>query len=165
MENVQPEKELFSVEAYFALEKDSDIRHEYMDGEIVAMAGTTLVHNLIVNNMAGLLKPVFQPRGCRVFTESVKLEVERDGTYVYPDVMVTCHKLDLQSRYMVVNPQMIVEVLSDSTASRDQIQTLKKYKKIESMQYYLLISQEECSIELYSRTPNRKYGSTRRLTK
>ena len=151
MANPQFEKRYLSIHEYFELEEFSDIRHEFYEGEVFDMAGTTLVHNVIVNNMADVLKPVFRPKGCQVFTESVKLEVIKNTYYPYPDVMVTCHALDLQSRYSIANPLLLVEVLSKSTANTDRDFKLKKYKKIHSLQHYLLISQYECSIELYSR--------------
>ena len=145
------EKKHLTVQEYFELEEFSDIRHEFYEGEVFDMAGTTLNHNRIVKNTDRFLESVFRKRGCETFTESVKLEVIKDTYYPYPDVMVTCHALDLQSRYSIANPLLLVEVLSKSTANTDRDFKLKKYKKIHSLQYYLLISQYECSIELYSR--------------
>jgi Uma2 family endonuclease len=135
----QVEKQYLTAEEYFALEETSEIRHEFYEGEIFAMAGTTLDHNRIVGSVNDLLKAVFRPRGCETFTESVKLEAIKNTYYPYPDVMVTCHKLDLQSKYTIANPLMLVEVLSKSTTDNDRDFKLKKYKKIPSLQHYLLV--------------------------
>ncbi len=143
-----------SFKDFLAFEEHSDIRYEYYNGEVFAMAGTTLVHNRLVNNAADVLKAVFRPKGCHIYTESVKLEVIRDSYYPYPDVMVTCHELDKQGKYSIKNPVVLVEVLSKSTAELDREFKLQRYKKLPSLQYYLLVSQDKYLLELYGRTDN-----------
>ena len=150
----QTEKKYYSVNEYFELENTSEIRHEYYNGEVFAMAGTTKNHNLITDNIQSFFKTIFRPKGCDVFSESVKLEAIKSTYYPYPDVMVTCDERDKEDEYIVAYPLILVEVLSKSTAEYDKDFKLKKYKKIPSLHYYLIVSQYECSVELYSRTDN-----------
>lgn len=144
-------KHYISVEEYFAIEEQSEIRHEYYDGEIFAMAGTSLNHNEIVQNIANYLRSIFRPKGCKVLVESVKLEAIKNFYYPYPDLMLTCDTDDINAEYIIKNPTLIVEVLSRSTMLHDRNIKLRRYKNIPSLQYYLIVSQYECLVELYSR--------------
>lgn len=143
-------KKRYTVEEYFALEETSEVRHEYFDGEIFAMAGTTLNHSRLASNIEFSLRKQ-RKQHCDVFRESVKLEVIKDFYYPYPDVMLTCNPFDLKQKNKIAHPSLIVEVLSTSTEKYDKTVKLKKYKAIASVQYYMLISQYEMSVELYSR--------------
>ncbi|QRR03316.1 Uma2 family endonuclease [Dyadobacter sandarakinus] len=146
------ETNTYTVPEYLELEEQSEIRHEYYDGEIFAMAGTTLRHNEIIDNVRTLLRAVFKPKGCKIFAEGVKVECIRNFSYCYPDAMVTCSAEDFASTYIVRNPSILVEVLSKSSAGYDQVFKLKLYKQIASLQYYLLVSQNECYVQLYTRS-------------
>lgn len=139
-----------TVEEYFELEEQSEIRHEYYDGEVYAMSGTSFNHNDIVDNVRSALKRFFRPRGCRAFAECVKLKVS-DICYLYPDVVVTCAAKDLSATHIVEYPGIVVEVISKTSSRRDQDFKLKQYKTISSLQYYLIVSQFECKVELHSR--------------
>jgi Uma2 family endonuclease len=141
-----------SFEEFLEFEQHSEIRYEFYNGEVFAMAGTTLVHNELVDNVKDIFKAGFRPRGCKVYSESVKLQAIKDYYYPYPDVMLTCHELDKQERYIIKNPTVIVEVLSKSTADIDKSFKWQRYKKIASLQHYILVSQYEVLVEVYSRT-------------
>ena len=91
------QKKYISVEEYFEMEKHSEIRHEYYDGEVFAMAGISLNHNEIIQNIAGILRPIFRPKGCKVLLESVKLEAIKHFYYPYPDLMLTCDAEDMDA--------------------------------------------------------------------
>jgi len=144
------EKKRYTVEEYFALEEKSEVRHEFFDGEIFAMAGTTLNHNRIAQNVGFSLRKS-KKNHCDIFIENVKLEAIKNFFYPYPDVMLTCNPFDLRERNKIAHPSLIVEVLSISTEMYDKTTKLKKYKAIPSLQYYMLVSQYETSVELYSR--------------
>ncbi|MBB3836365.1 Uma2 family endonuclease [Runella defluvii] len=152
--SAQLEKKHYTLEEYFELDNQSEVRYEFYEGEVFAMAGTSKNHNIITDNIQSALKRVFRPKGCDVFSESVKLEAIKNAYYPYPDVMVSCDERDKEDEYVVAYPSVLVEVLSKSTAEYDKDFKLKKYKKIPSVQYYLIVSQYECSVELYSRTDN-----------
>jgi Uma2 family endonuclease len=152
MGHAQVEEKKYTVEEYLQLEEKSEIRHEFYDGEIFAMAGTTMNHNRIVGRIRSYLEGVFIPKGCDVFAENVKVEVIRNFYYPYPDVIVTCAPEDISGTYIVRHPSILVEVLSKSSATYDRDFKLRRYKEIASLQYYMLVSQHDCYIELYTQT-------------
>ncbi|GAB3502225.1 Uma2 family endonuclease [Emticicia fontis] len=144
-------KKYYSVEEYFELEEISQLRYEYYKGKIFELEGSTLNHNRIVGNIANRLLPIVRKRGCDIFTESVKLEtIQRDG-YIYPDVMLTCNPSDSKQEFFIRRPSLIIEVLCESTTGYDHDFKLRQYKSICSVQYHILVSQNEVRIELYSR--------------
>jgi Uma2 family endonuclease len=144
-------KKKYSVEEYFELEAISEERHEFYNGEIFAMAGATLNHNRLVQNVLFALRTFAKKNGCGVFSENVKLEALKDIYYPYPDVMFTCDPNDLKENLFIRRPSIIVEVLSESTARYDRDFKLRQYKAIRSLQYYMLVSQYEVRVELFSR--------------
>jgi Uma2 family endonuclease len=119
------EKKRYTIEEYFALEETSEIRHEYFDGEIFAMAGTTLNHNRIAQNVGFSLRKS-KKSNCDIFIENVKLEAIKDFYYPYPDVMLTCNPFDLRQKNKIAHPSLIVEVVSTSTEKYDKTVKLKK---------------------------------------
>ena len=125
-------KKQMSVEEYFELEKNSEIRHEYYQGEMFAMAGTTDIHNTIVLNCAMALRNALKGKNCNIYTESVKSEVQKDEYYTYPDVMVTCDKRDKNDSYTKRFPIIIIEVLSKSTEDHDRGFKFVKYRDLKS---------------------------------
>lgn len=146
-----PEKK-YTVEEYLKMEEESEIRHEYFDGEIFAMAGTTMNNNRIVGRIRSFLEGVFLPKGCDAFAENVKVEAIQNFYYPYPDVIVTCAPEDISGTYIVRHPSILIEVLSKSSANYDRDFKLRCYKEISSLQYYVLVSQYDCYIEFYTRT-------------
>ena len=142
----------YTVTEFLEMEEKSEIRHEYYDGDIFAMAGTTMNHNDIVDNIRSFLKDLFRPKGCRVFAENIKVEAIENFYYPYADVIVTCAPEDINGTYIVKHPSILVEILSKSSANYDRGFKLRKYKEIVSLQYYVLVSQFECFVELYTRT-------------
>ena len=143
---------IYTVSEYLKLEEESEIRHEYYDGAVYAMAGTSMNHNRIVGKLRTIFEKRFQPDGCDVFTENVKTEVISDLCYAYPDLILTCSAKDRDGVYIVKHPTILVEVLSKTSFSKDRGFKLRMYKQIPSLQYYLLVSQHEFYVELYSRS-------------
>jgi Uma2 family endonuclease len=144
-------KRKYTVEEYFELDNNSEIRHEFYEGEVFAMAGTTRNHNRLAKKITRLLDDAFEEKGCEAIMQSVKLEAINDKYYPYPDVMLVCDPTDDNS-YVIKNPVLIVEVLSNSTGEYDRTFKLRRYRNIPSLDYYLLVSQYEVFVELYSRT-------------
>ncbi len=135
---------------YMAMEETSVDKHDFYHGEIFAMAGGTKVHNNIILNIGICLK-ANKKNGCDVFIDGMKLEIEKDEFYVYPDLIYSCNE-DLKNEDLVVKkPSIIFEVLSDSTALYDKEVKLKYYKRLASINYYVLVSQKEIMVEVYSR--------------
>jgi Uma2 family endonuclease len=144
-------KKYYSVEEYFELEQNSEQRHEFYNGEVFAMAGATLNHNRLVQNIIFILRDFAKKQGRGVFSENVKLEALRNIYYPYPDVMFTCDSNDLNENLFIRRPSIIVEVLSESTARYDRDFKLRQYRAIRSLQYYVLVSQYEVHVELFTR--------------
>ena len=110
----------YTISEYLKLEEESEIRHEYYDGEVFAMAGTSMNHNEIVDNIRTSFKSFFRPKGCRVFAENVKVEAIEGLYYPYPDVVVTCSANDSKGEYIVKTPTILVEVISKTSAAKDR---------------------------------------------
>ena len=119
-------KRKYTYAEYLQLELDTDVRHEFWNGEVFAMAGTSKGHNDIVANINGFLRNHFKPLGCSVHSESVKLELEKENYYVYPDLLLSCDDADKTDAYLIKNPSLIVEVLSPSTESYDRREKTEK---------------------------------------
>jgi Uma2 family endonuclease len=143
----------FSFDEYMALEETSMEKHDFCHGEIFAMAGGTKNHNSIVVNLAVSLKTNRRP-GCNVFINGMKLEIEKDQFYVYPDLIYTCQENLKGDDFYAKQPTVIFEVISDSTALCDKEVKLRYYKRMESLQYYVLVAQKEILVEVYARIDN-----------
>ena len=141
----------YTPEEYFALEASSEERHEYFDGKVFAMAGGTKSHNLIAHNFTVALRGSLRGTGCQVFMEDVRLAVQDDFHYTYPDVVVTCDPADRRDPYFIRQPVLIIEVLSPSTADYDRSQKFKQYKKIAALRHYILVSQTAWVLEWFRR--------------
>jgi Uma2 family endonuclease len=141
--------ELMSESAYLAFEKVSKIKHEYVCGRIFAMAGTSKKHNKISGNIYTFLLNQAKHKPCEVYIADVKLKIAHRENYYYPDVMVGC---EIESNeYCVEKPCILVEVTSKSTETIDRREKLSSYKSIDSLQTYLIVSQETMFIEAYQR--------------
>lgn len=137
---------------YLRFEEKSEGRHEFDHGTVYAMAGGTINHNLLIDNIKDLLKPDVRKRGCNIFSENIKVEVVRGESMTYPDVVVTCHPFDLRGDNRIIRqPRLLVEVLSTSTAHLDRGLKWQRYRKIPSLWYYMLVEQYAPVVELFSR--------------
>ncbi|MEG3835711.1 Uma2 family endonuclease [Microcoleus sp. MON2_D6] len=136
---------------YLEWEAKQELRHEYIDGEIVAMTGGSLPHNDIALNLYRALYPHFRERGCRVNVSDAKVQARKNSRYFYPDLVVSCDPDDLKSREFIQKPKVIVEVLSPGTANYDRTKKLKYYRQIPSLQEYVLVDSEEIVVEVYRR--------------
>jgi len=112
------------------------------------MAGGSREHNTITSNIATQLQTRLRGSGCQVFVSDMKVRVETDNVFNYPDVVVTCNSQDTEKLFLT-KPCLIVEVLSLSTENIDRRERLLTYKKIEDLQEYVLVSQDEIKVELY----------------
>lgn len=137
---------------YEALESTTEhTRYEFYNGEVWAMSGGTLAHNQLVQNIGYSLRQRFRPQGCRIYTESVKLEVSFQQYYFYPDVILTCSSQDASQTKKVNEPVLLAEILSESTESKDLGKKADIYQKIPSLKTYLIVSQKECWVRIYER--------------
>lgn len=140
-----------SPDEYLTHERTSDVRHEYVDGEVFAMVGSSLRHNEIAGNIFATLRLSARDRGCRAYMSDAKVRVELANAYYYPDVVVTCDP-PANDRYVINAPSLIVEVLSDSTESIDRRSKRPHYQSIPSLRELVLVAQDERRVEVYRRT-------------
>lgn len=145
-------KLLLSEEDYLAGEEGSDVRHEYLAGEVYAMSGASARHNTICLNLAAALHRHLAGGPCRVFMSDLKvrLKVLEDVYYYYPDVMVACRPEDNASHYRE-QPCVIVEVMSETTERIDRREKALAYREIPALEEYVLIGQDKPEIIIYRR--------------
>lgn len=140
-----------SPEEYLALERTSPIKHEYIDGEIFAMAESSDVHAALVRNVVFVLFSQLRGSGCQVYPQDVKAKIAQRRRYYYPDVMVTCDDRDQDDRYVKQHYEFIVEVLSESTEAFDRGRKFEDYRRSEALEEYVLVSQDRMNVEVYRR--------------
>jgi Uma2 family endonuclease len=142
----------FTPEDYLELERLSPIKHEYVQGQILAMAGASKAHGLIANNLSALLVSYLRGSGCLCFTSDMKMRIPELNLFYYPDLMVTCHESDRNSNQdFVLFPKLIIEVLSSSTESFDRGEKFSNYKSIATLEEYILIHQDQVLVEQFER--------------
>ena len=145
-----------SVEEYFKLDEESEIRYEFNEGFLKPIDGASARHNKIVRRTANMVESAFDAHNCSVYSESVKLEIVKGKHYAFPDIMLTCHGFDQYADYLMHFPSLIIEVLSPTTADYDHGKKFKLYRNIPTLEYYLLIEQKHCWVELFSRAEDPK---------
>jgi len=152
--SAQPQPRL-TPEQYLAAERSAEFRHEYYNGHIYAMSGGSYRHAQIIGNLAGELRTTLKTRPCSVVSNDLRLRVSPDGLYTYPDVIVICGdpKFADDQRDTLLNPALIVEVLSPSTEAYDRGFKSAQYRTIESLEEYALVSQAEPRVEVFRRQP------------
>jgi Uma2 family endonuclease len=145
-------RELVSVADYLAGEPISEFRHEYIGGEIHAMAGASEEHNAISLNLATALQSHLKGRRCRAFIHDMKvrLQIAGDDVFYYPDVMVACDPRDTD-RYFKRFPTVIVEVLSPETERTDRREKFLSYQQIETLEEYVLVAQDKSEVTVFRR--------------
>src|SRR5215211_2240700 len=151
-------KTLLTTEEYLALERKSEIKHEYFAGEMFAMVGASKRHNLISANIIRLLGNQLLDRPCNVYPSDMRVKVSATGKHTYPDVVVACEeeKFD-EEKDTLLNPVVVFEVLSASTEAYDRGKKFEQYQNIESLTEYLLVAQEPFRIEQYVRQSNSEW--------
>lgn len=144
-----------TLEEYIAFEESADVRHEFINGNLVPMPGTTLDHNTICMNIVQALRVILKANALanyRVFQENVKVQISSERDYTYPDVMLTQDQRDVESDYIIKYPSVIFEVLSKSSRIEDSTDKFIRYKQIESLQDYILVDSEKMVVEVRAKT-------------
>jgi Uma2 family endonuclease len=145
----------FSFEEYLRLEEDSATKHEFVGGNVFAMAGGTPEHAAITANVARLLGNALEREPCRVFSPDLRVRVAATGLATYPDVTVICAQVEVDAadpkQHTVLNPKVIVEVLSPSTEDYDRGDKLGNYKRIPSLEEVMLVAHDRREVEVVRR--------------
>ncbi len=140
-----------SPEDYLKFERASDIKHEYLNGVIVAMSGAKRNHNKIAANLGGLLWQALKDRECEFYPSEMRVFIPDTGLYTYPDLVVVCDEPKFQDDVhdTLLNPLILIEILSDSTESYDRGKKFQFYRSIQSLREYVLVSQDQSHVEKY----------------
>jgi Uma2 family endonuclease len=142
----------FSQEEYLEIEEMSTVKHEYIRGQIYAMAGASKAHVIIAGNLVTLLNNHLRGSGCIVYSADMKVKIDTANVFYYPDVTVTCNEEDRKSsENFIRHPCLIVEILSTKTEAFDRGDKFSDYQKLESLEEYILIDQKKMRIESFHR--------------
>ncbi|HZS46184.1 MAG TPA: Uma2 family endonuclease [Blastocatellia bacterium] len=146
-------KHIYTPQEYLAMERAASYKSEFCNGEIFAMSGASLEHNLIVTNTTISLGNQLEGKDCDVLANDMRVKTVDSSLYTYPDIVVVCgeRRFEDASVDTLLNPKLIIEVLSPSTASYDRTKKFAYYRGIESLQEYILIAQDECRVTQYVR--------------
>jgi Uma2 family endonuclease len=138
---------------YLLQERIADIKSEYLNGEIFAMAGASREHNQIASNVVRLLGNQLLASNCSVYANDMKVRIASINKYTYPDILVSCDPEEFidEQQDVLLNPLVIIEILSDSTEAYDRGRKFFHYQHINSLIEYILISQNICSVEIFQR--------------
>lgn len=149
----------YTPEEYLELEETADNKSEYIDGEIIPMAGASTNHNRIAGNLYSAANFAFRKENYEAFISDVRLWIPKRRIYTYPDVMIVAGEAEYYNNRTdtILNPQVIVEVLSKSTKGYDREGKFEIYRTIESFQEYLLIDQTKIRVEQYSKTGKKQW--------
>jgi len=150
---VLPESKLLTPAEHLAIEREAEFKSEYLDGKIYSMANTGMRHNLIAANVIRLLGNQLLERNGHVYPSDMRVKIEAIGKYTYPDVAVVCGDRQFEDDHadVLLNPQLIIEILSPTTEAHDRGKKFEHYQALDSLQTFVLISQESSRVEVYER--------------
>ena len=156
--SLQP-KTYLTPEEYLALERKAEYKSEYLAGEMFAMSGASPRHVLIVTNVVAELRGQLKQRPCTVYSSDLRVKVSPTGLYSYPDVVVVCDQPQFadEQRDTLLNPTLIVEVLSESTKDYDRGEKFEHYRTLPSLREYILIAQDKYHVEHFVRQPDNRW--------
>lgn len=156
--SAQPQIRLTPAE-YLAFERKCEFKNEYWAGQVFAMSGASERHNLIETNVVSALHTQLRGRSCKVYPSHMRVKIPATGLYTYPDVTVMCGKAQFEDidRDTLLNPSVIVEILSKSTEGYDRGKKFQNYRTLESLTEYVLIAQDAVHIEHYIRQPDNQW--------
>ncbi|MBI4670751.1 MAG: Uma2 family endonuclease [Chloroflexi bacterium] len=152
---------------YLKRERAAETKSEYYDGEIVAMAGASRTHNLIVGNLVAALHRQLEGKPCEVYPSDMRVLIDKKRAYVYPDVVVVCGKPEFADGYtdILVNPTIVIEVLSPSTHRHDRVKKFGLYRQLESLQTYVMVDSESRHVTCIERSADGKTWTIEMLDK
>lgn len=162
-QQIQP---YISPQEYLRLERQSEYKSEYVNGQIFAMTGASRKHNLITTNISSSLHTQLKKRPCEVYAVDMRVKVRATGLYTYPDVAVACGEPEFEDDFIdtLLNPTLLIEVLSPSTERYDRIAKSSYYRTMESLAEHLLVAQDEVRVEQYIKQPSGEWVLFEHLT-
>ena len=154
-----PKYNFVSQEDYLVMERASDTKHEYYNGEIFAMSGASNEHNDIAYNINRLVAPFLHGKGCKLYGSDFRVHIPQNTLYTYPDFTIVCGKTETAEVYTdnLTNPAVIIEILSKSTADYDRGSKFTFYREITTLKEYILIDSTKISVEIFSKQDDNKW--------
>jgi Uma2 family endonuclease len=151
-------KTRFTPEEYLTLEREAEAKHEYLDGQVYAMAGGSPQHNQICFNVIGELHRQLKGTSCCGYTSDQKVRTDPMDLFSYPDLTIVCGEPEFHDEHqdVILNPRVIIEVLSPTTATYDRGEKFSRYRQLKSLSDYILIAQDGPSVEHYTRQKGRR---------
>lgn len=146
-------EKIYSIEEWLEFEKHAEIRHEYVYGKLIPMAGESKRANIIAGNIRKKSDDPLFAKGFQIYDHDIKAEVVPGGIYRYPDLVVA-PVVDDEHEYIVKHPVLMVEVASSDSGQRDRVKKRKEYLQIPSLWYYIVADQDEMLVELHTRSEN-----------
>ena len=152
-------KQRMTEQEYLEFERASQLKHEFFRGEVYAMSGASRAHGLIALNIAGEIRNRLKGRPCEVFASDMRVKIDQTGLYTYPDVVACCGEIKFEDGVTdtLLNPQLIVEVLSESTESYDRSTKFRHYQNLEPLKEYVIVSQKDPFVEVYKFVSDRQW--------
>jgi|SRR6185312_6474829 len=133
----------YTPEEYFRMEEAGELRHEFINGNLVEMSGASREHHFICQNIFLALLYSAKPLGFIVFIENMKVKIHNENQFYYPDIFITKEAQTEENKYVQFHPELIVEVLSETTRAKDLVDKFIQYRKIKTLDYYLLVEPEK----------------------
>ncbi|MCA2881641.1 MAG: Uma2 family endonuclease [Microcystis sp. M046S1] len=149
-----------SPDEYFEWEANQEIRYEYINGDVFAMACGTIAHSMVAANLISLLRPHLRGKNCRVLGSDAKVGISPSGEFFYPDLLVTCDDRDRTSAKAVFYPKLIIEVLSPSTEAYNRGGKFARYRQLSSLSEYVLVGSESIGVEAFRLNDRGKWELT-----
>lgn len=148
-----PDLDFVTPSEYLAQERKAEFRSEYLAGHIFAMSGASRRHNLIAGNFFREISAQMRDRACEAYTSDMRLKISPTGMYTYPDIVGVCDEPRFEDAHIdtLLNPQVIIEVLSESTEAYDRGEKFAHYRRLDSLRDYVLVAQDKIRVEHYVR--------------
>ncbi len=156
--SLQPQSYLSPAD-YLVIERNAEFKSEYFNGEMFAMSGASEAHNIIVLNVGAEIRQHLKKRPCKVYANDMRVKISPTGLYTYPDLVVVCGQARFDDAHLdtLLNPTLIIEVLSDSTEADDRGRKFAHYRSLDSLAEYVLIAQDRPQVESYRRQPDQHW--------
>ncbi len=142
---------IYSLQEYIQLEEAGEIRHEFINGNLYEMSGANRIHNKMATRILLFLTNLLETKGFEVYRESMKLKIQGENKYFYPDLFITKEPQTDTNLYFQEHPELIIEISSPSTRIYDAVEKFLLYRKIDTLLYYILVEQDKVLVTLYSR--------------
>lgn len=157
-----PKYNYISPEQYLEMERASETKHEYYKGEVFAMSGASLQHNFVSHNVFGSLIIFLKGKNCKPFGSDLRIYIPENTLYTYPDISIICGKPETADSFRdsIINPSVIIEILSKSTKDYDRGTKFTLYRGIKTLKEYILIDSTSISIEIFTRQNNNSWNLT-----